>query len=277
MTLVAITRAQRDKAYGPMTWYGPNVGVVAERLRSMPTPWGTKVTVHELVASHWAEAMEVAAAEVPEFRPRRTDSFVPRLIRASTAISMHAYGLAIDFFTTPYPTPPPGGVWTPLELRTPEAAAFRAVFARYGFRLGADFTRVDLPHIEWAAAPPTTRPPDPPPPAVIVPPARPEETDDMGATIAQLDTLTAYGPVAVALDGLELRALNGGRFVGSDIDAWRVRGLDGTPVPDVIDLSAIPIVGRPTDVLRLGVTGVAVWTRDDAGRRYCYAFQVGTA
>ena len=98
--------------------------------------------------------MAQAAAEVPEFAPKRSDSFVPRLIRNSTAVSMHAYGLAVDWFTTPYPTSPPGGVWTPYELQTPEFRAWAAVWVRAGFRWGATFGRVDLPHIEWPGPPP---------------------------------------------------------------------------------------------------------------------------
>lgn len=164
---MALTSAQRLLTYGPLVWHGLNRGVATDQLRGLVTPWGTKIRVHHLVADHWAATMARAAVEVPEFVPRRSDSFVPRLIRNSTAVSMHAYGLAVDWFMNPYPTSPPGGVWTPYELQTPEFKAWVAVWVRAGFRWGGTFSRTDLPHIEWAGAPPLAAADVAPPPRVL--------------------------------------------------------------------------------------------------------------
>src|SRR5688572_6329383 len=123
--MAVLTGAQRLSVYGPLVTYqtaaGPQQGVPLAALRMVTSPWGPKVRIHHLIADHWLDTAHAAAAEVPEFAPRRIDSFAPRAIRGSTSISLHAYGLANDWFTTPMPTTPPGGVWDPLEHRTPEA------------------------------------------------------------------------------------------------------------------------------------------------------------
>src|SRR5687768_11302120 len=116
--MAVLTAAQRLAVYGPLVTYqtadGPRKGVPLSALRMVTSPWGPKVRIHHLIADHWLATARAAAAEVPDFVPRRIDSFAPRYIRGSdTDISLHGLGLATDNFTTPLPTVPPGGVWDP--------------------------------------------------------------------------------------------------------------------------------------------------------------------
>lgn len=122
---------------------------------SVRTPWGDQAVVHELIAPIFLEAC-VAASKDPYagFVPRRVDSFACRTVRGSSSMSLHAYGLAWDFFVTDEGVPPPGGVWKPSVTVTPE---FARHFIQRGFRWGRWFTRQDWPHIEWPGAPPGPR------------------------------------------------------------------------------------------------------------------------
>lgn len=145
---MALTQPQRSKVYGTPPNAGPR--------KTVTTPWGIKVVVHTLIADVFLAACREAHSTVT-WRPQRIDSYNARPIRGSTKWSMHAYALAWDFFATPPSMPPPGGVWTPLNPVPPE---FAACFTRRGFRWGATFKRVDLPHIEWPGPPPAATPPE---------------------------------------------------------------------------------------------------------------------
>jgi hypothetical protein len=114
------------------------------------TPWGHMVQAHKLVAPRFRAAC-LAADKESSWNPLRIDGFNCRRIRNSSAWSLHAYGLAWDFFDQPGTTEiTPGDnagltVWGPDDA--PDAT-FRAVFERFGFYAGAHFG--DYPHIEWA-------------------------------------------------------------------------------------------------------------------------------
>lgn len=138
---MTLDRAERDQLFG-------QPGHVNKHL--VTTPWGLTVWCHDIIAPAFLSACKDAAA--CSWKPHRIDSYNYRNIRGSTAVSMHAYALAWDFFATPPNVPPPGGVWTPDNPVTPE---FAACFTRRGFRWGATFTRQDLPHIEWPGGRPT--------------------------------------------------------------------------------------------------------------------------
>lgn len=201
--MAVISRAARDRIFGAPGKVD-KVQVV--------TPWGLTVQCHRLIAALFLQACREAYDTVPHWRPKRIDSFNFRPIRGSKSPSMHGYALAWDFFITGPTTPPPGGVWTPDNPVPPE---FAACFTRRGFRWGATFDRVDLPHIEWPGGLPTGIIPGP-----VQPPAPIEEDDFMADphgtarmlmriylgrnpnNQAELD-LHAY---AVAKDGLNARA-----------------------------------------------------------------------
>lgn len=138
---MSLSRTQRDALFGA-PGHVPKVTVL--------TPWGLKVQCHEIIQAVFLSACRDAAAV--KWKPLRIDSFADRNIRGSKAVSMHAYACAFDFFATPPNVPPPGGVWTP---DNPVTAEFAACFERRGFRWGATFARVDLPHIEWPGGRPT--------------------------------------------------------------------------------------------------------------------------
>jgi hypothetical protein len=121
------------------------------RTRTVRTPWGISVTVNDAVESRFSRACRLAN-ERSSWRPRRIDSYAVRPVRGSSDWSLHAFGLAWDFFSSAPGVPPPGGVWA--ETSAPDAA-FRQAFYEVGFHLGANFTtRKDYPHIEWASPPP---------------------------------------------------------------------------------------------------------------------------
>lgn len=122
-------------------------------LRTVETPWGIRVPVHEKIVGVFSEACRRAGRVA--WNPRRIDSFNPRPIRGSSVWSIHSWALAFDFFATPPGVPPPGGVWTPANG---VPAEFAKCFTDLGFTWGATFTRCDVPHIEWADRPPTTIP-----------------------------------------------------------------------------------------------------------------------
>lgn len=196
-----LTDPARRKLYGPLDKY-PNgaLGVTKFNLTTVTLPWGMRVTVHRLIAGVLLSAC-VEADLVSRWNPRRVDSFNPRTIRGSTALSLHALGLAVDVFATGPGVPPPGGVWTP-DNGVP--ADFAEPFLARGFTWGATWTRRDVPHIEWAGGLPRfTSPPRPgvdgaspaPPP---VPPAATIEDDvirqgDSGPHVAALQRLVNGG------------------------------------------------------------------------------------
>lgn len=128
-------------------------------LRHIPTPWmkpGTNkhlyVHAHVLIADLLLHCF--AHAVRPAWTPRRVDSYAPRKVRGSTNWSLHSWGLAFDFFVTPPGVKPPGGVWTPDNPVTPE---FAQAFTSHGFTWGNEWTRKDLPHIEWSGGVPLSR------------------------------------------------------------------------------------------------------------------------
>lgn len=170
-------------------------------LRMYTTPWGMRVQAHFLVVPRLAAACDLAH-RASSWRPQRIDSYNCRPVRGSTsAPSLHAYGLAWDFFATPPNVPPPGGVWTP-ENGVP--SEFAAAFTRYGFVWGATFGRPDVPHIEWAdGRPPPVPAPSPPKPLVTK-----RTKDDM--LIAYVDNGPAYlitGGVKILLHASEIDRL----------------------------------------------------------------------
>lgn len=139
--MAVISRAERDRIFGP----AGHVDLV-----TVVTPWGIKTTAHRLIAAHFLAACR-DAYQTSTWKPLRIDSYNPRPIRGTEddpvpKWSMHSWALAWDFFATPPNVPPPGGVWTP---DNPVPADFAHCFVRRGFRWGAEFSRVDLPHIEW--------------------------------------------------------------------------------------------------------------------------------
>lgn len=155
--MAVISRSVRDRIFGPP-------GKV-DRVTVL-TPWGIKVVCHRLIAPLFLICCQDAHDHVTDWVPRRIDSYNFRPIRGTKDNpSMHGYALAWDFFITGPTVPPPGGVWTPHNSLTPR---FAECFTRRGFRWGADFDRVDLPHIEWpgglpshTATPVTPVPPSP--------------------------------------------------------------------------------------------------------------------
>lgn len=115
------------------------------RYQTVVTPWNLSVICHPLLVDRFRMACDAANIQ-SAWKPRRIDSYNCRTIRGSSAYSLHAYGLAWDFFDRPYPQPV--DVWGPANA--PDLT-FRNAFKRLGFSAGADFvTRVDYPHIEWA-------------------------------------------------------------------------------------------------------------------------------
>lgn len=135
-----LTTAQRIAAYGEP----------GSRRTQVKTPWGITVTIHPAIVPVFAAACNEAETTCA-WRPQRIDSYANRTVRGSTSISLHAFALAFDFFATPPNVSPPGGVWTP-DNAVP--ADFAACFERRGFTWGAKWSRVDVPHIEWAGPPP---------------------------------------------------------------------------------------------------------------------------
>jgi hypothetical protein len=115
-------------------------------LRTYLTPWGLRVQAHYLVVARLAAACALAK-RASSWTPQRIDSYACRQIRGSDATSLHAFGLAWDFFSTPPNVVPPGGVWEPEDAVPP---SFAAAFTHFGFVWGATFGRRDVPHIEWA-------------------------------------------------------------------------------------------------------------------------------
>lgn len=120
------------------------------------TPWvrddGSKVRtqVHEALADRFSLACVLAAQNCPWWRPQRAEGYVNRLIRDRLVPSMHAYGLAIDFFTTAPNVPPPGGVWWPHDTMPLQ---FAAPFLQLGFSWGATWiSRKDAPHMEFTGS-----------------------------------------------------------------------------------------------------------------------------
>lgn len=128
---------------------------VEQNMVTVMTPWGMRARVHKLIAPLFLDACHHAAADVPEWRPQRCDSYVCRKIRGGTDHSLHSYGLAHDWFATPPNVPPPGGVWTP-DNGVP--ISFARPFLERGFTWGATFERIDVPHIEWCGGRPPHRP-----------------------------------------------------------------------------------------------------------------------
>ena len=157
--MTRISYAERDRIFGkPCT---------SQNLATVTTPWGIRCRVHKLVLPVFEDACAHACAEVVEWKPQRIDSYACRDVRGSTAKSLHAYGLAWDFFATPPNVPPPGGVWTP-DNGLP--TAFARCFTERGFTWGATFTRKDAPHIEWAGGKPgklASSPPSAPRPLTL--------------------------------------------------------------------------------------------------------------
>jgi hypothetical protein len=187
---MAIAASSRAVIFGPLTSYASGVGTAQSNLVTVATPWGIKVRAHRLVASRFLAAC-VDAEKLP-WNPLRIDSFAPRSIRGSTAVSMHAYGLAWDFFATPPNVVPPGGVWTP-DNAVPRS--FAEVFKSYGFRWGGEFKRVDLPHIEWAEGRPE---------ALVVRPPAPEPIDPQAPLEAEMTS-----PAVCVSNGTIYRFLHG--------------------------------------------------------------------
>lgn len=206
--MAVISRAERDRIFGPP-------GQV-DRI-TVVTPWGIKVSCHRLIAAVFLQACRDAYTHSP-WRPQRIDSYANRTIRGSTSPSLHAYALAHDFFSTPPNVPPPGGVWTPDD---PVTVDFAEHFTRRGFRWGATFTRVDLPHIEWPGGLPSTTATEATPVPITTqeyPMAGLDQLDDQkGAVRALFRTFLLRNPnnqteldlhvLALARDGYEARVV----------------------------------------------------------------------
>ncbi len=143
-----ITNAERNARFGQF-------GSVT--LVTVDTPWGVRTVANATVARVLRQACE-EAADTCSWRPQRIDSYNPRLIRGSSAPSMHGWALAWDVFATPPTMPPPGGVWKPTATF---AADFAGCFQRRGFFWGRNFSRQDWPHLEWPGNPPGDGGPDP--------------------------------------------------------------------------------------------------------------------
>lgn len=156
--MARITNDERSRIFGPPC--------APQNHRIHLTPWGIRTTVHFLVLPRFAAACELAK-RTSQWAPLRIDGFVCRNIRDSDEWSIHSWAMAWDFFATPPDVPPPGGVWTPHNGVPP---SFAAAFERFGFSWGANFTRQDVPHIEWAAGRP-----DP----LTIPAPPPQEDDDL--------------------------------------------------------------------------------------------------
>lgn len=137
-----LSTAQRTRTFGSPC--------KVDNLVTVLTPWGIKTRAHRLVADRFLFACSLAV-EGSLWAPRRIDSYACRTIRGSVATSLHAWGLAWDFFDRPLPQAV--DVW---GYGNAPDEDFRDAFATAGFYLGADFTsRKDVPHIEWAAGAPS--------------------------------------------------------------------------------------------------------------------------
>lgn len=150
--MTRISDTKRRQLYGPVVTHGDDggLGVASSELRLITLPWGMRVQCHRLLVDVMREACWQADAH-SGWKPQRVDSFAPRLIRGGSSMSLHAFGLAFDFFATLPGVPPPGGVWTPDNGVSLE---FAEHFVRAGFTWGATWAREDVPHIEWAGSPP---------------------------------------------------------------------------------------------------------------------------
>lgn len=188
---MAINPRERARIFGP-PGRGDYVTIV--------TPWGMKVVAHRLIAALFLEACREAYEEVPWWRPKRIDSYANRPIRGSSSPSMHAYALAWDFFITGPNVPPPGGVWTPDNPVPPE---FAECFTRRGFRWGAQFSRVDLPHIEWPNGLPdyTATPARPAPPS--------GQEDDLPYSAEELKAIVKAAAVEAVAEVLKTEGISG--------------------------------------------------------------------
>jgi len=142
---VRLSDAQRRQVFG--------APCVTRNLVTVVTPWGMRVQAHHLVAERFLYACRTAH-QIARWTPRRVDSYACRTIRGSTAMSLHSYGLAWDWFNLALPQPV--DVWGPVNAPDRD---FRAVFKQAGFSLGSEFTsRQDYPHIEWAGGLPPASP-----------------------------------------------------------------------------------------------------------------------
>jgi hypothetical protein len=179
------------------------------------TPWGPRVGVHRLIKDVFLAACQ-EAHDTQAWKPRRIDSHVDRQIRGSAAWSLHAYGLAFDFFDRPFPTPV--DVWGPTNA---PPRSFRDVFQRHGFFPGANFSgRKDYPHLEWATAPP--KPVSPPKPS------EPDVTPQDHAKIAQ-SVVDAIKPLTARLTKVEQATAATQKLVSRNLPA------SGMPVEDELD------------------------------------------
>lgn len=135
---------------------GGNIGnhCDTDNLMTKETPWGTRVTINRALEKRFDEACDRAVEKNARRKrkgkstwvPKRSDSYVCRAIRGSTAWSRHAYGAACDWFNRPYPEPV--DVWG--NTNSPPRWWARC-FTKLGFSWGGTWiSRKDYPHIEWS-------------------------------------------------------------------------------------------------------------------------------
>lgn len=247
--MARVTETERRRTFGaPCT---------TSNLRTYLTPWGLRVQVHSLVLPRFSAACALAK-RASAWVPRRIDSYNCRQVRGSTAPSLHSYGLAVDFFATEPGVVPPGGVWEPENGVPP---AFAAAFERYGFFWGANFTRRDVPHIEWCdGRPAPLLSPTPEPTAPTVSPGPTYEDDTMQAHFVSLHAGGAR------LDGngngyWDLPAFPFDRVVAVNPNVANPPEVGGYNVPDVGWLrwgSGIRVVAE--EAVAGGGLDVVVWT-----------------
>lgn len=202
--MARLTEAERTRYFG--------VPCTQSNFVLVTLPWGMRVQCHRVVENVLITAANEAARST-KWRPLRADSFACRKTRGASSWSLHAFGLAWDFFATPPGMAPPGGVWTP-DNGVP--AGFAQPFEDRGFTWGAKFSRVDVPHIEWAGPPPGLVHaasesqgdyvvPQPPPPPVQLPGGKMRQL----VTVGPLDASgKGWAQTSVPFAGFEAATVN---------------------------------------------------------------------
>ena len=146
-----LTGSRAAKAFGAFSyrWYDdgtiePDASWVRENIVSATVPVIGRVTCHRLMIPQLRAALaEVKAAGLGHLLRTYDGCYVPRFIESdpSHAISLHTWGIAVDFDAA---TNGRGGRGT-MDPR------IVAIFKRWGFRWGGDWSYTDPMHFELGA------------------------------------------------------------------------------------------------------------------------------
>lgn len=127
-----------------------NAAWVGENIVKRTLHTGQVVWLHKGVADHFVMTYQ-AACTASGMTPKHSGTWVPRHIGRNTSkpLSLHTWGIAIDFDA---PNNPVGGVkknGQPSDLRTEKGRAFVSVFKAAGFTWGGDWNMQDDMHFEF--------------------------------------------------------------------------------------------------------------------------------